>query len=301
VGTLNSLKTRIVTSFGSFLLLSAMAPLANAGFVYFNLPGLHPGQSARVAEQIVCTAGCLGLDYQFYVLNTGVIGIDGVAFGLGVTPATFGAAIAGGALTIATANGGGDGPFPGVLAGNFGGTTVLGVPPNNPPLAAGPIFAWGFEEWQDAGTAGALPITFYITRWYSPIQGPGSNFLAPRRYTRLDLFSTFGPAGGTGAVDPPFDTLPFLGFDTIGGFDPLDGGATEIPQFNPDPNASADWSQPCNPITNPTTCTAGLMSDLNSDLQFAAGTFQQDPTPEPASIGLIAGGILAILIGKRCR
>src|SRR5262249_9672769 len=87
VGTFKSIKTRIVTGLGGFLLFSALAPLANAGFVYFNLPGLHPGQSARVAEQIVCTAGCAGLDYQFYVLNTGVIGIDGVAFGLGVTPA----------------------------------------------------------------------------------------------------------------------------------------------------------------------------------------------------------------------
>jgi len=297
VKNLNLLKKRIVIGLGGFLLLGAMAPLANAGFVYFNLPGLHPGQSARVAEQIVCVAACTGLDYQFYVLNTGVIGIDGVAFGLGVAPATYGAAIAGGSLTIATANGGADGGFPFVIAGNYGGTRVLGVPQNTPPLAAGPVFAWGFEEWQDFGTAGNLPTSFYITRWYSPIQGPGSNFLAPRRYTRLDLYSTFGPAGGTGAVDPPFDTMPFLGFDTIGGPDSLDGGATEVPQFNGDPNASTDWLQPCNPNTN-SSCTTNTQSDLNSDSAFAAGTFQQDPTPEPASIGLMAGGILAILVGK---
>ena len=105
--------------------------MANAAFVFFNLPGLHPGQRARVAEQIVCkNPGCVGsgLDYQFYVANTGVIGIDGVAFGLGVAPANYGAAIAGSVLTIATANGGGDGGFPGVLAGNFGGDHGPGYP-----------------------------------------------------------------------------------------------------------------------------------------------------------------------------
>src|SRR5260221_519090 len=94
---------------GSVLLLS-IPPTAHAGFVYFNLPGLHPGQSARVAEQIVCAnQACTGLDYQFYVLNTGLVGIDGVAFGLGATPANNGAAIAWGVLTFASANGGGDG------------------------------------------------------------------------------------------------------------------------------------------------------------------------------------------------
>jgi hypothetical protein len=98
-------------------------------------------------------------------------------------------------------------------------------------------------------------------------------------------------------VDPPFDTLPFLGFDTIGGTDSLDGNTNEVPQFNPDPTAGTDWLQPCDPATNG-TCTTNMQSDLNSDPQFAAGTFQQDPTPEPASIGLMAGGILAILIGK---
>lgn len=300
--TLNLSKMWIVTGLGGFLLLVAMAPLANAGLVYFNLPGLHPGQSARVAEQIVCTnPGCVGggLDYQFYVLNTGVVGIDGVAFGLGVTPAIYGAAIAGGALTIATANGGGDGAFPAVLAGNFGGTALLGIPPNAAPLAGGPVSAWGFEEWQDAGTAGALPTTFYIARWYSPIQGPSSNFLAPGKYTRVDLFSVFGPAGSTGAVDPPFDTLPFLGFYTIGGIDSLDGNANEVPQFNPDPNAFTDWSQPCNPEINP-NCPTSTQADLNNDPQFRSAIFQQNPgqTPEPASIGLMARGILAILIGK---
>ena len=278
----HALKIRsTIVGLGSLLLLS-IAPAAHAGFVYFNLPGLHPGQSARVAEQIVCAnQACTGLDYQFYVLNTGLVGIDGVAFGLGVTPANYGAAIAGGVLTFASANGGGDGPFPNVLAGNFGGTTILGIPGNTPPLAGGPVFAWGFEEFQTAGTAGGFPTTFYITRWYSPIQGPFSNYLAPGKYTRLDLFSTFGPAGGTGAVDPPmFDTLPFFEFEGIDG------------ALNVDPNAGTDWAQPCNPSNGNTSCAPGTVT---GDPQFAAGTFQQDPmTPEPASIALLGSGLLAL-------
>ena len=63
--------------------MAATAPTANAGFVFFNIPGLHAGESARVAEQIVCAnILCSGFDYQFYVLNTGIRNIDGVAFGL---------------------------------------------------------------------------------------------------------------------------------------------------------------------------------------------------------------------------
>ena len=143
------------------------------------------------------------------------------------------------------------------------------------------MFAWGFEEFQTAGTAGALPTTFYITRWYSPIQGPGSNFLIPGRYTRLDLFSTFGPAPGSGAVDPPaFDTIPFFEFEGING------------DINTDPNIAQDWTQPCNPSNGNTSCTPGTVT---SDPQFAAGTFTQDPqVPEPASIGLLAGGLLTL-------
>jgi hypothetical protein len=288
VDTFSGLKRRLIIGLGSLALLTTMPPTAHAGFIYFNLPGVHPGQSARVAEQIVCAnVGCTGLDYQFYVLNTGAAGIDAVAFGLGVTPANYGAAIAGGILTFASAPGGGDGPFPGVAACAIavcGGTTVLGIPGNNPPLAGGPVFAWGFEEFQDAGTAGGLPTTFYITRWYSPIQGPGSNFLAPGAYTRLDLLSTFGPAGGTGAVDPPFDTLPFFEFEGLNG------------DINIDPTITSDWGQPCNPANGNTSCTPGT---LTNDAQFAAGTFQQDPgAPEPASLALAAGGLVALALGK---
>jgi hypothetical protein len=96
---------------------------AHTAFVFFDIPGIHAGESARVAEQIVCAnLACTGLDYQFYVLNTGVVPIDGVAFGLGVVNAAaqIGAgapANLGGALTFATAPGGVDGPFPAAVAG----------------------------------------------------------------------------------------------------------------------------------------------------------------------------------------
>jgi hypothetical protein len=70
-----------------------------------------------------------------------------------------------------------------------------------------------------------------------------------------------------------------------------------VPQFNADPSAATDWSQPCNPKIS-SNCPAGTLADLNGDSVFSSSTFQQDPTPEPASIGLMAGGILAILIGS---
>jgi len=140
---------KLMSALGTLVLLSTMAPLAHAGIVYFNLPGLHLGQSPRVAEQIICASvGCSGLDYQSYVLNTGAVGIDGVALGLDITAANYAAAIAG-AFTFASAAGEGDSGFPaltGCAIGVCGGTT-------------------GFEEWQDGGTA-ALPATLYITVRY---------------------------------------------------------------------------------------------------------------------------------------
>jgi hypothetical protein len=257
--------------------MTATAPTANAGFVFFNIPGLHPGESARVAEQIVCAnILCSGFDYQFYVLNTGIRPIDGVAFGLGVFNA--GAQIAGGALTLATAPLGGDGPFPNVAAGNFGGTLVLGIPAGGVPVANGPA-AWGFEEWQDA--PGALPATFYIVRWYSPIQGLGAASLGPNRWTRLDLFTVFGPAGGSGAVDPPDITQPYFSFETT------NGDLSSI-------TSQSDWPDACTPGPG---CTPEGLTELNADSLFGAAS-EDTIAPEPGTIGLLGAGMGLVFWGK---
>src|SRR6202012_1424395 len=115
-GTCKSMVRKFSLLAGLAVAMMAVTPKANAGLIFFNVPGLHPGESARVGEQIVCANGpCTVLDYQFYVLDTGVVGIDGVAFGLGVVNAA--AQIAGGMTTFATAGGGGDGPFPAMPLG----------------------------------------------------------------------------------------------------------------------------------------------------------------------------------------
>ncbi len=275
--------------------MTAVTPRANAGLIFFNVPGLHPGESARVGEQIVCANGpCTVLDYQFYVLNTGVVGIDGVAFGLGVVNAA--AQIAGGITTFATAGGGGDGPFPAMPLGGVanGGTGVLGPcgPAACNPAAAGPA-AWGFEEFQDAGTAGGLPASFYIVRWYSPIQGPLSAKLLPNRYTRLDLFTVYPPAGGNGAVDPPNDTEPFFGFDDVGG----DPGFNADPEFDAASDLSA-WTTVC----DPETASCGTPdADPTGDAAFAAATQDLGEAPEPASMILIGAGFAGIGLLRRKR
>jgi hypothetical protein len=244
------------------------------------------GQSPRVAEQIICASvGCTGLDYQSYVLSTGAVGIDGVAFGLDITAANYAAAIAG-AFTFASAAGGGDGGFPDVTAcaiGVCGNTTVMGIPADTPPPAVGPVFAWDFEEWQDPETA-ALPATFYITGWYSPVQGPGPSFLAPGRYTRRDLFGTSSPASGTRVVVGPesFDTMPSLEFEGLNG------------DLNIDPNIASDWDKPCDPSGGNTSCPPGT---AKSDSLFGAGTFRRAPMTESAFVVLAAGGILMLGAG----
>jgi hypothetical protein len=299
--------------------LTAAAPKAHAGFVFFNVPGLHAGESVRVAEQIVCANGpCTVLDYQFFLLNTGVIGIDGFAMGLGVV-GNGAAQIAAGMVTVATAGGGGDGPFPDMPAGgvNNGGTAILG-PCGLIPAACNPAFlgpaAWGFEEFQDAGTGGGLPNTFYITRWYKPTQGfngtcalnraaaNAAGILCPGQTTRLDLITVFPPAGGNGAVDPPADD-PFFGFDDIGG-DTGDVGGNTNPEFDLDSdlsgsnNAGDTWTQPCDPETQ----SCGTPDSYpNSDPQFASATNALEETPEPAGFILIGAGLFAVIAFRRKR
>jgi len=303
------------------ILISTVAPKANAGFVFFNVPGLHAGESARVAEQIVCAnPGCTLLDYQFFVANTGVIGIDGFALGLGAVN------IAGGMTTIASTGGGGDGPFPNQPFGgvNNGGTAVLGpcglLPAACGPAANGPR-AWGFEEFQDAGTGGGLPVTFYVTRWYNPIQGfnggcgwngavnlnqgaaNAAGVLCRGQFARMDLYTVFPPAGGNGAVDPPADT-PFIGFDDIGG--DTDPGGNLLPEFDAGSDLSGgtdpgdDWSQPCDPETS--SCGTPD-TDPTADPTFAAdsSTFSETETPEPASFILIGSGLAVVGLIRRKR
>jgi hypothetical protein len=297
------------------LALIATTPPAHASFIFFDAPGLHAGEQARIAEQIVCANGpCTVLDYQIFLLNTGTIGIDGFSLGLGVVnPA---AQIGAGMVTVATAGGGGDGPFPNMPAGgvNNGGTAILG-PCGNIPAACNPAefgpSLWGFEEFQDAGTGGALPVTFYIARWYKPAQGfngtcalnraaaNAAGVLCPGQTTRLDLITTFPPAGGNGAVDPPADE-PFLGFDDIGG-DTSDPGGNTDPEFDMDSDISGGtssgdtWSQPCDPETQ----SCGIPDDNpNSDPLFAASDYSFS-TPEPAGFILMGAGFGAIVAFRR--
>lgn len=312
------MKARIALMAGLFgISLTAFAPKANAGMVFFNVPGLHPLESARVGEQIVCAnIGCTMLDYQFYVANTGAIGIDGFALGLGVVNAA--AQIAGGMTTFATAGGGADGPFPAQPLGGVanGGTAVLGpcglVPAACNPAFAGPL-GWGFEEFQDAETGGGLPATFYITRWYNPVQGfnPGCGWnglfnanlfaanaagvLCPGQYTRMDLLTVFPPAGGNGAVDPPAD-LPFIGFDDIGG-DTGDAGGNTDPEFDVSSDLSG-WTQPCDPAL--TSCGTPATGPT-ADPIFAADSSTLGQAPEPAAIILTGGGLAAMGMFRRRR
>src|SRR5206468_616542 len=114
--------------------------------------------------------------YEFLVKNTGVLPINGFALGIGAIPAGFGAN-----LRFAKALGGGDGPYPNILA--VGG--AIGPPAR--PLINGTRSAmpWGFEEFQDT-PAGNLPLNWYVVRWYAPNQvfGPA----LPRGFTsRFDL------------------------------------------------------------------------------------------------------------------
>jgi hypothetical protein len=281
--------------------------MANAAFVFFNVPGLHAGESARVAEQIVCAnIACTVLDYQFYVANTGAIGIDGFALGLGAVPGVIPQAD----TALASAAGGGDGPFPAQPGFVNFGTAVLGP---CALIACGPVgngpAAWGFEEFQDPGTLGGLPATFYVTRWYNPVQGfnagcgvanlnlvaaNAAGVLCPGQYSRFDLITTYPPAGGNGAVDPPGDT-PFIGFDDIGN----DPGGNVSPEFDLDSDASGssspadDWSQPCDPETS--SCGTPATSPT-ADSVFAADSSQFSESPEP-STSLIAGAGLIVAAG----
>ena len=107
---------------GAVLLVATLALLASAtataqAWVVFSVGGLHPGQSALVAEQIFSNPNFGGLlDYEFLVANNGALPLDG--FFLGVPGGGLGlaAALAGG-LRYADAFVGADGPFPAVVPG----------------------------------------------------------------------------------------------------------------------------------------------------------------------------------------
>jgi hypothetical protein len=147
-----------------------------------------------VAEQIVCvTPGACNagnpnrvLDYQYYVVNTGLFPVDGFSVGVGNRAN----AIAGGE-NFSDLAGGGDLQFPngtgngvtnainfltdGIAQGLVGihgpGQTAFGFQTQAPgmvDISSAGGGAWGFEEFDN--NAGTNP-TAYVVRWYTALQG----------------------------------------------------------------------------------------------------------------------------------
>jgi hypothetical protein len=241
------------------LAILALAPRADA-WVVFPVAGLHPGQSALVAEQIFSNPNFGGrLDYEFLVANTGTVPLDG--FFLGVPGGGGGLALAlAGGLRYADAFGGADGPFPAVVPGGVLNAPIADYYGATNPFSPALFKFWGFEQF-NAGPA-------YVVRWFAA----GTPAMPPGFFTRFDLISTFPPVPGGGAVDPPDFNLSFIGID---GIDPILG----------DINTIID-----SPIV--VSCTSANTSPCSSAMPEEFSRFQA--LPEPGLVALLGAGLASL-------
>lgn len=264
-------RRRLIVLTGLVALVMA-ASTAHANFVVFSVGGLHPGESALVAEQIFSNPNFGGLfDYEFLVFNTSLnLGplnnfgaIDG--FFVGVPgDGGLGIALAGG-LRFASAPGGGDGPFPNVVPGGALDPPITDFFGATNPFSPVLFKFWGFEQFDN------LPFA-YVVRWYAFDGIPPM----PRGFfTRFDLISPFGPVPGGGGVDP-FGPTSLIGIDDgIGNVSQVDSPIVTV----------------CSPDSATNPCTNTIPAEFASALAFGA--------PEPDSIYLLGIGLLALGLIRR--
>jgi hypothetical protein len=255
-------------------LLLALAVLVVASgaeaWVVFPVAGLHPGQSALVAEQIFPNPNFGGLlDYEFLVANTGTVPLDG--FFLGVPGGAGGLALAlAGGLRYADAFGGADGPFPAVVPGGVLNAPIADYYGATNPFSPALFKFWGFEQFNNPANGA------YVVRWFAAGVPP----MPPGFFTRFDLISAFGPVPGGGAVDPPDFNLTFIGID---GIDPILG----------DINTVID-----SPVV--TSCPSVTEGGCSSSNPAEFSRFTALAVPEPALVTLLGVG-LASLAGLSVR
>jgi hypothetical protein len=267
--------------------LLATAP-ARAQFIWFPFT-LNAGENGVVAERIVRNPVSGIFDYQYFLFNTGFRNIDGFSlfvgnpFPLGVNNALF----------VATRLGGGDGPFPNIVAtGNLGVPFLTGVA--SWTFAATP--SWGFEEFDNRPFAGPNPN--YLVRWYAPLQGAAfPATMPPGFYTRFDLFSRFGPVAGGGAVDP-FAGGGLIIDDGLNDFDTLLFNQSVTPCTLG--AANCDLTTTPNPTTDDPNAATDFPNGFNLNQQLGQANDTVLDVPEPASGALLGGG-LAVLWRVRRR